>query len=497
MLNFNLISKKNLLSFSKKVNLILINIFNNLKFNNLKRLTKLFLIDKRVIFTLIIIFFSVFVHLSTPAFYKDSWVKGIVKNQFEKEFKFEIVFSEKFSYAIFPIPHFRFKDVRFISKERDLAQIELVKVYLTFSKFLDKNKMNIQNVVIKKAKFDFFKEDLKNLVNFFNRKINDKKITLLNSKIFLKDEDEDIYSIISISKSQSIYNKIEDLNNLDVDGEIFNNSFKLKLKNDFSDSRSNLDLVFNKLNKKFINDIDFKNKKVKGSLSYFDARKKYDTAYTFHNDILKFYSNEKVGDKALYNGIINFSPFSSKLKINLKSINLRNLIGNDSLFLEILKSNIFMNENLNFNIEVKSKNISNHRKLKNLNLNINYENQLLNFNQSNFLLKDILKVNLIDSKFINSKKQYFLGTFEILIYDHSNLYKFFQTKKKYRKKIDTIYITTKYDFLKNNLILEKVIIDNYSNENINDLIKKYNQDNIMISNKVDLRNFFNSFIEEL
>ena len=497
MLNFNFLSKKDFLSFLKKVNLILINIFDNLQFNNLKRLTKLFFIDKRVIFTLIIIFFSVFVHLSTPAFYKDTWVKGIVKNQFEKEFKFEIVFSEKFSYAIFPIPHFRFKDVKFVSKERDLAQIELVKVYLTFSKFLDKNKMNIQNVVIKKAKFDFFKEDLKNLVNFFNRKINDKKITLLNSKIFIKDEDEDIYSIISINKSQSIYNKIEDLNNLDVDGEIFNNSFKLKLKNDFSDSRSNLDLVFNKLNKKFINDIDFKNKKVKGSLSYFDARKKYDTAYTFHNDILKFYSNEKVGDKALYNGIINFSPFSSKLKINLKSINLKNLIGNDSLFLEILKSNIFMNENLNFNIEVKSKNISNHRKLKNLNLNINYENQLLNFNQSNFLLKDILKVNLIDSKFINSKKQYFLGTFEILIYDHSNLYKFFQTKKKYRKKIDSIYITTKYDFLKNNLILEKVIIDNYSNENINDLIKKYNQDNIMISNKVDLRNFFNSFIEEL
>ena len=139
-----------------------------------------------------------------------------------------------------------------------------------------------------------------------------------------------------------------------------------------------------------------------------------------------------------------------------------------------------MNENLNFNIEVKSKNISNHRKLKDLNLNINYENQLLNFNQSNFVLKDILKINLIDSKFVNSKKQYFSGTFEILIYDHSKLYRFFQTKKKYRKKIDSIYITTKYDFLKNNLILEKVIIDNNSNENINNLIKQFNQDNKLI-----------------
>ena len=497
MLNFNLVSKKNFLSFLKKVNLILINIFDNLQFNNLKRLTRLFLIDKRVIFTLIIIFFSVFVHLSTPAFYKDSWVKGIVKNQFEKEFDFEIIFSEKLNYAIFPIPHFRFKDVKFISNERELAQIELVKVYLTFSKFLDKNKMNIQNVVIKKAKFDFFKQDLKNLINFFNKKINEKKIAILNSKIFLKDEDEDIYSIISINKSLSIYDKIEAINNLDVNGEIFNNSFKLNLRNNFLGSRSNIDLVFDKLNKKFVNYIDFKNKKIEGNLSYFDSRKKYDTAYTFHNDILKFSSDEKVGDKTFYSGIINFSPFSSKLEINLKSIDLKNLLSNDSLFLEILKSNIFLNKNLNFNIEVKSKNISNHRKLKDFNLNINYENQLLNFNQSNFVLKDILKINLIDSKFINLKKQYFSGTFEILIYDHSKLYRFFQTKKKYRKKINSIYITTKYDFLKNNLILEKVIIDNDSNENINSLIKQFNQDNKTMRNKVDLRNFFNSFIEEL
>ena len=145
MFNFTFISKKSYLSFLKKINFILINVFNNLQFNNLKRLTKLILIDKRVIFTLIIIFFSVFVHLSTPAFYKDSWVKEIVKSQFEKEFEFEIVFGEKLSYAIFPVPHFRFKDVRFVSNERDLAQIELVKVYLTFSKFLDKNKMNILN----------------------------------------------------------------------------------------------------------------------------------------------------------------------------------------------------------------------------------------------------------------------------------------------------------------------------------------------------------------
>ena len=497
MFNFTFISKKNFLIFLKKINLILINIFDNLQFNNLKRLTKLILIDKRVIFTFIIIFFSVFVHLSTPAFYKDSWVKDIVKSQFEKEFKFEIVFDEKLSYAIFPVPHFKFKDVKFISNERELAQIELIRVYLTFSKFLDKNKMNIQNVVITKAKFNFFKEDFKNLVSFFNRRINEKKIIISNSKIFLKDEDKDIYSIISIDKSQSMYDNKEAINNLDVDGEIFNNPFRLNLKNNFLEGKSNLNLIFDKLNKKFINVIDFKNEKKAGNLTYFDSGKKYDTAYTIHNDVLNFNSNEKIDDKSLYNGVVNFSPFSSKLQVNLKSINLKNLVGTDSLFLEVLKSNIFANENLNFNILVKSKNISDHRKLKNLNLNINYENQLLNFNRSSFLLEDILEINLIDSKFINNKKQYFFGKFEILIDDYLNLYKFFQTNKNYRKKINSIYITFKYDFLKNDLILEELIIDNKFNKNIRNFIKDFNQDNETIRNKMDLRKFFNSFVEEL
>ena len=128
---------------------------------------------------------------------------------------------------------------------------------------------------------------------------------------------------------------------------------------------------------------------------------------------------------------------------------------------------------------------------------INYENQSLNFNQSTFILKDILKINLVDSKFVNNKKKYFFGKFEILVYDHLNLYKFFQTKKNYRKKINSAYITIRYDFLKNDLILEELIIDSKSNKNIKNFIKQFNQDNETIRNKMDLRNFFNSFIEEL
>ena len=498
MFNFTFISKKNFSSFLYKANKILINTFNNLKISNLKRLTKLFFIDKRVIITLLIIFFSVFVHLSTPAFYKDSWVKGIVKNQFEKEFDFTIQFSDELNYAIFPIPHFNFKNVKFISQDRSIANIETIKVYLTFSKFLDKYKMNIQNIKIKNAKFDLYKTDLKNLLSFFNKKINENKITIYDSNVFLKNKIDDIYAIISIDKSNSFYDNLELINKLDIDGRMFNNSFKLSLKNNFLNKESHLDLILNKLNKRLINSLDFSKTLKVGNLSYYNSRKKYDTFYELDNKTLKFNSEEKIDDNFFYKGSINFSPFSSKLQVNLKNIYLRKLLKGDSFFTEILKANIFANENLNFNIKIKSKNVLDHRKLKNLNLNVNYENQTLNFNQSNVLFQNVLMINLNRSKFKSSKNnQYFIGEFEILIKDYSNLFSFFQTKKQYRKKINFINFFVKYDFLKNSLKFEDLTVDGKSNENIEFIIKQFNQENRILRNRVDVKNFFNSIVEEL
>jgi len=498
MFNLSFITKKSFLIFLKKTNFLFVSIFNNLKFSNLKRLTKLFLLDKRVIFTLIIVFFSLFVHLSTPAFYKDSWVKGIVKNQFEKDLNLQVEFSDKLSYAIFPIPHFNFKDVRLTSQGENLAKIGTLKVYLTFSKFLDKNKMNIQNIIVKKAKFDFYKKDLKNLLNFYNKKINEKEFIISDSKVFLKNKDDDIYSIISIKKSKSFYDSLEMINKLNVNGEIFNNSFKLILKNDFEKNRSNLDVVFNKLNKRFTNSIDFTNQTKVGNLSYLDARKKYDTSYILNKNILKFNSREKIGDEFFYTGTVNLSPFYSNLKINLKRINLNDFLNRDSFFIEILKSNIFSNENLNFNIELKSKIISDHRKLKNLSLNINYENQLLNFNQSNLFFDNVLQIRLVDSEYRNSKKnQYFIGKFEVLINNYQDLYTFFQTKKEFRKKIDKINFHVKYDFLKDKLTFDKLTIDDENEEKFQKIINEFNQENKSLKSRVDLRNFFNLITEEL
>ena len=73
-----------------------------------------------------------------------------------------------------------------------------------------------------------------------------------------------------------------------------------------------------------------------------------------------------------YGGEINFFPFSSNININLKDLDLKNLVGDEAILTEILKSNIFSNENLNYNLNIRSNDVSNHRKLKDLNLRMNF-----------------------------------------------------------------------------------------------------------------------------
>ena len=83
------------------------------------------------------------------------------------------------------------------------------------------------------------------------------------------------------------------------------------------------------------------------------------------------------------------------------------------------------------------------------------------------------------------------------INDYPNLYSFFQTKKENRKKINSANLVVKYDFFKNSLSFEKLEIDGAFNENMKYVVNQFNQENKTLKNRIDLRNFFNSIIEEL
>ena len=133
---------------------------------------------------------AIIAHLSTPAFYKNSRVKETLKNQLQNSFGLEFNFSDEISYAMFTTPHFNFKNVKLISNDKEFANIGSFKVYLTFKKFFDKEKMNIQDIEIKNSKFIINKKEIKELINYIDKKINEKKIIVKKSKILHKNKKE-------------------------------------------------------------------------------------------------------------------------------------------------------------------------------------------------------------------------------------------------------------------------------------------------------------------
>ena len=57
----------------------------------------------------------------------------------------------------------------------EIGIIDKMKLNLTFNKFLNKEKINIQDIHINNSKFEIYNKDIKNLKNFFDKKINSKK----------------------------------------------------------------------------------------------------------------------------------------------------------------------------------------------------------------------------------------------------------------------------------------------------------------------------------
>ncbi len=499
MFKFNYISKNFVTTFLDKSNKLIINILNNLNFRNLKDKSKFLIKDKRTIIIAFVIFFAIIGHLSTPAFYKNSWLKETLKNQLQNLYDLEFNFSDEIEYAMFPIPHFNCKNVKIISNNKEFATIESFKIFLSFKKFFDKDKMNIQDIEIKNSKFVIYKQEIKDLIHFFDKKINENELVIKKSKIFLKNKDDEIYLIVNIDKIISLYENQSQKNRLNFEGEIFNNQIDIILTNDFLYKDLFFEIILKEIRGKFLSELDYSKKINQGTLSFLQSNKVYNTRYEFDDETFKFYSEKKIGNLDSYNGKINFIPFSSNINLNLKNIDLKNLIGDNAILTEILKSNIFSNENLNYNFNIKSKDVSNHRKLKDLDLRMNFNRSTLNFDNSSLVFKDILLMKIINSEFVNrnNRKQNIFCEIEFFINDSDKLYKFFQTKKIHRKKINKINITFNYDLINKILNIEKVKIDNESNDGIESIVNEFNKTGDNLKNRIDLKNFFNDIASEL
>ena len=498
MIKFSKPTKKDFLKFVNKFNIILGDNLAHLTKKNFKQVFKGLIYDKRFTITILIALLSIFAHLSTPAFYQDRWVLSKIKKQLQNEFDIELILPEEVTYSMFPVPSFYLSNVKIIENGDKIGIIEEMKLCLTFSKFLEKEKINIQDIHLKNSKFELYNNNLKNLKNFLKKKINDKPLYIRNSNVFLKDDDDEVYLIFKIDKSKSFFNK-ENLNNVvNINGSVFNNSIYLNFINDTKSKKLNFELNLEDIGKKIKTNLDYLNDTIVGELDLLSGSTNYLTKLEFDDNKIYLYSEKKINQNHLYLAGIKLNPFYANLNINLNTLDFFDLIESDSLFMQLISSNLINNKNLNYEIKLNSTSLDNHRLLKDLVLNLNFIESKLNFDNSEITFDDNVNITLNNTEFVsNVDNSFFAGELKFEIKNSNNLFKFFQTNKKYRKEIKEIKVSFKINLLNNSYYIEKISIDNMSNDQIQNIIKYYNKNNFNILKRIEIKKLFNEVFSKL
>ena len=497
MNNLLTLLKKEFFNSLKKLNDFLSKSFGYFEKKKFIELIKNFIYDRRFVVIGIVTILSIFAHLSTPAFYNDKWVLGKIKNQLEDEFNIEFILPEKVSYSMFP-PSFHLTDVGFSKKGREFAKVQKMKLNLSYKKFLNKEKINIQDIFINNSKFEIFTQDIDNFIRFFDKEINNKKLFIKNSKVFFKNENDEVYLLLALDKSTSYFDK-KSLNNiLNIEGNVFNNPLNLNFKNNYITKKSKLNFELNKVRKKFNVDLDYLNNLKTILFELIDGSKSYITNIEFDKNELNFSSIKDKNNKILYKGNIKFKPFNSKININLEKFDLMEIFEQSGLFMQIMNSGILINSNLNYKLELKADKIKNHRLLKNFILCLNFNQKYFSFDNSELIFDDNVKINIKNSNYvIDNKENYFYGDLNFKIKNSDKLFKFFQTKKKFRKNLNNINLRLKYNFNDFTYSIESIKVNNQDNDKIQVVIDRYNKKNIENFRKIEIRNFFNEIVSIL
>ena len=71
-------------------------------------------------------------------------------------------------------------------------------------------------------------------------------------------------------------------------------------------------------------------------------------------------------DKKTLNGFMDFKPFYLKTNLNYDGLSVKDIFNEDSFLVDLIKSQIFNNQNLNVNIILKVKDITNFAELNSL-----------------------------------------------------------------------------------------------------------------------------------
>ena len=483
---------KKLKSQFVSINYTIESYFNNLKFfvKDLKK-TKLSQNNKAFLVSSLVIILIISYYL-IPTLYNKQLIQLEIKNQIFKKYKIDIKFNQKIKYGLLPKPHFVTKNLSILRGEKEIGIVKNFKINIKTNNFLLFNDIEFKDLIFNKSDFNIYKQDLVFFEELLKTEPSENKIIIKNSNIFLKDNNDDILFINKIKKSEFYYDSYNLINVLKSKNEIFNIPYKLIIKNDKFNKLVTSDFNSQKIRLKIENQISYDSNPQKGLMKILFVNQTTSLNYRSNKNSLNFSTQ---GQKNQYDGFIEFKPFYLKANFNYDGISTKNWFDDNSILYNLIKSEIFNNENLNLNLNLKVKDIVNINELNNLFLNLVIESGEINFSNSNIMWKDDLKIFLTESLLnVNQDDIYLTGKIVVDIKDTNDFYKSFQIKKDYRKEIKEIKFDFNHNFTQQKISFNNFEIDNKPSLNIENFVEKFNL-NEKFFNKITFKNFVNDFFK--
>ena len=299
-------------------------------------------------------------YLLIPLLYEKNWVQANIESKLLNEFKIKLSSSVNISYHILPSPHFLIKDTKIIvndaEKQRLIAEIKNLKVFLSQKNFFNKDKMSLKKVLINNANFIILRSDLKLLNKYNNSQFSNKKLKINNSIIFFKDHFEEIISIIKIKKASLFFDDQKLLNLFNLKGETYTIPFSLDFISqiDFTkEKKINFNAKSLKLNI-FNQSIKQNDNSISGKSTISLADSIISTKYEVREKLIIFDSDQSKikNSKVNYNGVLLINPFHLNLNIDLNNYKISKLSNINSVLIELIKSKLLFNDSISVNISI-------------------------------------------------------------------------------------------------------------------------------------------------
>ena len=447
-------------------------------------------IDNRIFLALAVILMTVITYFLLPAFYDKNKIKAQIETEILEAYDLNVKINKTLRYGIFPKPHFISRDVIIEYNSNDVAQSNNFKVFISVGNFFSLDKLMIKNLIFKKTDFKIESSNFKFFIDLLNIKKNDQSINFIDSKFFYMDKNDEVLFISNLKKLNFFYQE-KLIQKLNSKFEIFNIPLNLFVKNNINEKKFYFETKSHPLRLNVKNETSYNNKVVNGEIDLSIINKNKKVEYTLEDNLLNFSSR----DKKIF-GNINIIPFYFSTNLNIYQINLKSLSKENSILVNILKSEFLNNENLSGKIYIIVKNLKGVNFLDETKFDVTFENgEILIQNLKTNFKKSVI-INLNDTVvFLDDNKLKFAGYVNLDFINVGNIYKHYQINKNYRKKLKKINFGFLFNLDEKSITIDNLEIDGKADQKLDEFLNDFNFKKENILNKVIRRNLVKNFFK--